>query len=157
RHAPMTGEDANRRGFNQLEAMATNSEVIVSAHLNLTAIPERVTVRARGLTGADFAAFSTFGDEGLVERLISTAMSDETARMRGAPPVRRGLLGDLVRHERPSRLDDMRTHEMFTGWPERHPDMRAFLGVPLRAGNETIGALYMPRSAGREPFTWDDE
>ncbi len=73
------------------------------------------------------------------------------------PPVGRGLLGDLARRRAPLRIDDVQAAAGFTGWPDGHPDMCAFLGVPIRVPGATIGSLYMTRLRGRPPFTRAEE
>jgi signal transduction histidine kinase len=54
-------------------------------------------------------------------------------------------------------LKNLQKSPGFTGWPEGHPDMRAFLGAPIRVGGKTIGSLYMTRIHGGESFTEADE
>ena len=139
-----------------LAEMAATSELLVGSD-DLSEILQRVAQRAREVTRADFAAISTFDENGVLTRFIYTGISEEQARRLGDPPRGRGLLGDLVNHARPIRLADLQESPAFTGWPKGHPDMRAFLGVPIRAGGRTIGSLYMTRANGNEPFTDGEE
>ena len=136
----------------RLAEMAVTSELLAGTS-DLNEILQRVAVRAREVTGAEFAAISIFDDKGVLERFIYTGIDEVTARRLGYPPVGRGLLGELARHDRPLRLSDLQSHGTFTGWPEGHPEMSAFLGVPVRAGGRTIGSLYMTRAHGAEPFS----
>jgi signal transduction histidine kinase len=124
---------------------------------DLAEILQRLAHRARDVTGADFAAISTFDERGTLTRFIYTGMSEDQARRLGEPPTGRGLLGELATRDRPLRLANIREHPKFTGWPESHPDMAVFLGVPVRAGGRAIGSLYMTRELGREPFSDVDE
>ena len=137
------------------EMSATSERLAATGGLNevLTFLAER----SKEVTGADYAAISTFDDEHRMERFIFTGIDDRMAQRLGHPPVGRGLLGDLVRSESPVRIDDLADHPSFTGWPEGHPDMAIFLGVPIRAGGRTIGSLYMTRERGKKPFSEDDE
>jgi signal transduction histidine kinase len=139
----------------RLAEMTVTAEVL-SGTSDLNEILQRVGARARELTRADFAAISTFDDKGKLERFVYTGIDEGTARRLGHPPIGRGLLGELASRDRPLRLEDLREHESFTGWPEGHPDMTGFLGVPIRAAGRTIGSLYMTRVHG-EPFTELDE
>ena len=140
----------------RLGEMAVTSDLLAGTD-DLSEVLRRLAARARELTGADFAAISTFDDEGKLNRFVYIGFDEELARRLGAPPKGRGLLGELVRHERPLRLDDLHSHPTFTGWPEGHPDMGPFLGVPIRTGGATIGSLYMTRERAGEPFSETDE
>jgi signal transduction histidine kinase len=113
--------------------------------------------RAREIGNARYAALSTFDEHGRVERFIYEGFDERLAAMLGSPPTGRGLLGRLAEHREPLRLDDVRTHSSFTGWPHGHPEMAAFLGVPLRAAGATIGSLYLARDEGEPGFSRLDE
>lgn len=142
--------------FSDLAEMAITSEILASSG-DLADILQRLAMRAKEVTQADFAAISTFDDGGVLNRFIYTGISEEDARKMGDPPEGRGLLGELARRERPVRLADLQASPSFSGWPEGHPDMCAFLGEPIRAGGRTIGSLYMTRLKGGEPFNEADE
>ncbi|QFG02577.1 GAF domain-containing sensor histidine kinase [Tepidiforma bonchosmolovskayae] len=149
---PATGPGS----FERLSEMAVTSELLASSE-DLSEILHRLADRAREVTGAEYAAISTFDEEGVLTRFIYSGISDEQARRLGDPPRGRGLLGHLATCDRPIRLDDLRASPHFTGWPPGHPDMTRFLGVPIRAGGRAIGSLYMARGADRPPFTAEDE
>ena len=151
--------DATAVRAHRLETLSsmtvTNSALTDAAGLN--DMLGRLAERAKVLVQADYAALSIFADGGRLERFIYTGMPAEVAQRLGSPPVGRGLLGALPGNDRPLRLRDLTQHERFTGWPEGHPDMRAFLGVPIVAAGETIGSFYMTRIAGAPPFDDLDE
>lgn len=142
--------------LSSLGEMAITSEILAGSE-DLKEILQRLAQRAREVTSADFAAISTFDDQGILTRFIYTGMSEAQARRLGDPPKGRGLLGELANCERPLRLPHLKSHPASVGWPAEHPDMDAFLGVPIRAGGRTIGSLYMTRSRGGESFTEADE
>lgn len=139
-----------------LREMATTSDQLVGA-ADLNEILFRLAERTRELTGAEFAAISTFDEAGTMERFVYTGIEEAQARRLGDPPKGFGLLGELARWDRPLRLDDLTKHPMSSGWPQGHPDMAAFIGVPVRLSGRTIGSLYMTRSRGASPFTEADE
>ncbi len=140
----------------RLAEMATTSELLMNAS-DLGEVLQSLALRAQTVTGADYAAISTFDDDGLLTRFIYTGVSEEQARRLGSPPSGRGLLGELARHSKPIRIERLREHPASSGWPAAHPEMDAFLGVPIRAAGRTIGSLYMTRSPGRPPFDEADE
>ena len=158
-HERVTTTEASRSESEiarRLAEMATTSELLVSAS-DLGEILQGLAVRAQAVTNADYAAISTFDDDGALTRFIYTGMSEEQARKLGRPPSGKGLLGELARHAAPIRADRLREHPASSGWPAAHPDMDAFLGVPIRAAGRTIGSLYMTRAPGRPPFNDQDE
>ncbi|NED07191.1 GAF domain-containing protein, partial [Streptomyces sp. SID6648] len=60
------------------------------------------------------------------------------------------------------RLGDVRKDPRFGGWPSAHPELVDFLGLPIRDGDEVLGALFLAnkncaKPAGGCGFTQDDE
>jgi signal transduction histidine kinase len=56
------------------------------------------------------------------------------------------------------RTTDIHQDPRFRGWwPRGHPDMRSFLGVPIRAGEEVIGAFYLTEKRGTGAFDQADQ
>jgi signal transduction histidine kinase len=116
-----------------------------------------IVSRAREITNARYGALSVFGEQGTLEQFIFEGIDERLAQSLGSLPTGRGLLGVLAGATEPLRLDDLRRHAAFTGWPEGHPPMAAFMGVPLRAAGMTIGSLYLTRKEGEPTFTETDE
>lgn len=139
-----------------IEQMVATSEVL-AANADLGHVLHALAVRARTVIAADYAAISIFSAQGGLERFVYDGFSEELARKMGDPPTGRGLLGELSRHEFPIRLAELREHVSFTGWPEGHPEMQRFLGIPLRVARTTIGSLYITRLEGAPEFTEEDE
>jgi signal transduction histidine kinase len=140
----------------RLEEMVETAELLGESG-DLGDVLHRLAARAREVTGAEFAAIGIFDDNRDLERFIYVGIDEALARRLGHPPRGLGLLGTLGRYDRPLRLDDLTQHPDSSGWPEAHPEMCAFLGVPIRVGGRVIGSLYMTRTRGAEPFTASDE
>src|SRR5690606_11431310 len=73
-----------------------------------------------------------------------------------------GILAAMLQEARVERLADVRKDPRFEGWPAAHPDLSDFLGLPVRDGEEVIGALFLankncPRQSGTCGFTAEDE
>jgi len=67
------------------------------------------------------------------------------------------LLGLLIKEQQTLRLSDILDHPESYGFPEGHPEMRGFLGVPIRVRDEVFGNLYLcDKREGRE-FDEQDE
>ena len=59
--------------------------------------------------------------------------------------------------ERPIRLADLTSDSRACGFPEHHPVMRSFLGVPIRVGDRRYGNLYLTEKRGGREFDAQDE
>jgi signal transduction histidine kinase len=81
---------------------------------------------------------------------------DERARI-GHLPTGRGLLGHLIAHEVPLRVDDLRTHPASSGFPPGHPPMTSFLGLPVTVRGRVFGNLYLTDKTTGTAFTAEDE
>lgn len=139
-----------------LSEMSATSDHLAGAS-DINDVLQRLAKRAREITVADFAAASLFDEDGLVARFLFEGVHEGLAHQMGALPSGRGLLGKLPVLERPLRLDDLTGHPAFSGWPEGHPPMGPFIGMPIRSGDKTMGSLYVTRQPGGEPFTELDE
>ena len=79
------------------------------------------------------------------------------ALVAGDLPSGHGILGLLTSEPVPIRLASLSAHPAAAGFPAGHPPTGAFVGVPVRIGEEIFGNLYLAeRTAGGE-FTADDE
>lgn len=111
---------------------------------------------ARDLVDATFAALGIIEDGRLV-RFLHVGMDDATVAGIGHLPEGKGVLGRLVEFPEPLRLANIASHVSSVGFPEHHPPMRSFLGVPIRLGSRVFGNLYLTDKRGADEFTADDQ
>ena len=135
--------------------------VAIGSGLDLESTLRRVVEAAVGLVDATYGALGVIGDDDsgklrLAEFIPVGLSQDEIARIHHWPEGR-GLLGLLIDDPRPLRLTDSATHPRSSGFPDGHPPMRGFLGVPVRVRNEVFGNLYLTGKRGGGEFTEDDE
>jgi signal transduction histidine kinase len=97
------------------------------------------------------------GRHGELEQFIHVGMPPETIERIGHLPEGHGLLGALTSDPRPIRLADMSTDPRSSGFPEGHPPMRSFLGVPILVRGKVYGNLYLADRTGAEAFSEEDE
>ncbi|MET9932315.1 MULTISPECIES: GAF domain-containing protein [unclassified Streptomyces] len=129
----------------------------VGTDLELHATLQHIVDSATELIGARYGALGVVDPERhRLTDLFTTGMTEEERRRVGRlPDGTAGLTGALVRDPRPLRLDDLTADPRSSGVPEGHPEMRAFLGVPIRVHTEVFGNLYLTeKRAGR--FTEED-
>ena len=56
------------------------------------------------------------------------------------------------------RVDDLMTFDTFEGFPEHHPPMHRFLGVPVVTNDgQVFGNLYLADTTDGEPFAEEDQ
>src|SRR5690606_19540189 len=125
--------------------------------LSLDQVLSRVVEAARTLAGAEYAALGVIGnDRAGLQRFVHTGMDPETVSRIAHLPEGKGLLGALITDPRPIRLRHMSDDERSAGFPEGHPAMDSFLGVPVFVRGEVYGNLYLANSDKGE-FTAEDE
>ncbi|MGW6395810.1 GAF domain-containing protein [Streptomyces sp. NPDC055103] len=117
----------------------------VGTDLELRATLQHLVDSAAELTGARYGALGVVDPERLrLTELFTSGMTDEERRRVGRlPDGHTGLLGVLVQDPRPLRLDDLTADPRSSGVPEGHPEMRSFLGVPIRVHTQVFGNLYL--------------
>lgn len=112
---------------------------------------------ARDLTDARYAAVAVPDSSDGMSLFLTSGIDAQTWDAIGYLPRHHGLLGVLLRDPSPLRLDDIRADARFTGWPQAHPDMRSFLGVPILAGGEILAELYLTDKVDAPSFTEGDQ
>jgi len=106
---------------------------------------------------ARYGALGVLSSDGRrLDRFVLEGMDEDDRRRIGTPPAGQGLLGLLVAEPVALRLADLADHPAFQGFPEAHPVMRSFLGVPVRVGGAVFGNLYLTEKQGGGPFTEAD-
>jgi transcriptional regulator with GAF, ATPase, and Fis domain len=111
---------------------------------------------ARELVDAGYAALGVV-NRGRLVRFVHTGMDPQVVARLGHLPEGKGLLGLLVDYPQSLRLRDIGDHVASVGFPEHHPPMRSFLGVPIRVAQRVFGNLYLTDKQGADEFTADDE
>ncbi|MGN6744120.1 MAG: sensor histidine kinase [Amnibacterium sp.] len=128
----------------------------ITAQLDLDSVLRSVVEAARELTGARYAALGVLGEQGGLERFIHSGMPQEEVERIGHLPHGEGLLGAVIADPQPIRIPDIAADPRSAGFPEGHPAMREFLGVPVRIRGAVYGNLYLTERGG-VPFTEEDE
>src|SRR3954465_2855145 len=130
---------------------------IASEH-EVEPVLQRLVHSARELAGARYAALGIPDGDGAFASFITSGMSDELIAAMGPLPRTHGMLGAMLASPEPHRTDDITADPRFRGWwPRAHPMMRSFLGVPIVARGEVIGALYLTEKQDGTLFSPEDE
>ncbi|MFF1284266.1 GAF domain-containing sensor histidine kinase [Streptomyces sp. NPDC058299] len=151
-------------------AAVSSALLAMSRHLEVRDVLKTIVASARELLDAQYAALGVPDDHGGFAQFVVDGVSDEQWRAIGPLPRQHGILAAMLREAKAERLADVRKDPRFEGWPSAHPDLADFLGLPIRDGDEVIGALFLankqcapqghpprPRPEGGCGFTEEDE
>ncbi|WP_407553815.1 GAF domain-containing sensor histidine kinase [Streptomyces sp. Pv4-95] len=138
----------------------------MSRHLEVRDVLKTIVASARELLDAEYAALGVPDDHGGFAQFVVDGVSSEQWKAIGPLPRQHGILAAMLHNATPERLADVRQDPRFGGWPDAHPDMSDFLGLPVADGDEILGALFLANKRCPEPrpargsrcgFTEDDE
>ena len=138
-------------------------EAICQATLKITEVGDlpqtlqRIVDSARELLDADYAVLATFEFDSLPENFIFSGIDPQVAELIPHIPQGMGLLGVLTDERKIVRLPRLSEHPNFSGFPEHHPEMTSFLGLPVEQGDTVYGRIYLANKTEDHPFTSTDE
>jgi signal transduction histidine kinase len=131
----------------------SDAVLAVASQLSVDEVLQRLVDSARELANARYAALGIPDGAGGFRRFLVAGMSDELIAAMGPLPRTHGMLGAMLETSGAYRTRDIHDDPRFRGWwPRQHPDMRSFLGVPIRARDEVIGAFYLTEKEGADAF-----
>lgn len=118
---------------------------------------DRLLQTAREITGARYAALGILNESRTgLDQFLAVGIDEEMRGGIGDPPQGRGVLGALIEEPRPLRLSDVGQHPRSHGFPQGHPPMQSFLGVPVLIRGRAWGNLYLADKPQAD-FTQADE
>src|ERR1700679_3052414 len=125
----------------------------VASELSVDEVLQRLVDCSRELVGARYAALGIPDGAGGFRRFLVAGMTDELIAAMGPLPRTHGMLGAMLPADGAYVTTDIHQDPRFRGWwPAQHPDMRSFLGVPIVARDEVIGAFYLTEKEGGDSF-----
>lgn len=133
----------------------TEAAASVVGTAQLESLLGRLVETACSTTGARYGALGVIGDHGTLIEFVHRGIDAETVEMIGHLPEGRGVLGTLIRDRTVIRLERIADHPDSVGFPEHHPRMETFLGVPVGTSDDAFGNLYLTEKDGG--FTEMDE
>ncbi|MEU6933935.1 GAF domain-containing sensor histidine kinase [Streptomyces sp. NPDC046385] len=143
-------------------AAVSSALLAMNRQMEVRDVLKTIVASARELLDAEYAALGVPDDHGGFAQFVVDGVSEEQWRAIGPLPRQHGILAAMLHKAEPERLADVRQDPRFEGWPEAHPDMSDFLGLPVRDGDEILAALFLankrcPKPAGGCGFTAEDE
>ncbi|WP_405623277.1 PP2C family protein-serine/threonine phosphatase [Streptomyces sp. NBC_00076] len=134
--------------------------VAISREVELSAVLHRIVTTAMDLVGARYGALGVLNESGeYLEQFIASGLSEQERADLAETGLPRGLgvLGHLIRHPEPLRIDGISAHPSSVGFPPRHPHLHTLLGVAISVRGEIYGDLYLSERHDGQPFDVNDE
>ncbi len=125
--------------------------------ISLESLLERIASEACRQTNAKYAAVGVLGENGDLSHFVPVGMSKGEISKMAHPPQGVGLLGDLMNSKKIVRVSNVAVDPRSAGFPEHHPIMTSFLGVPILLGEQQLGQIYITNKADDQDFTEADE
>jgi PAS domain S-box-containing protein len=154
----------NVRDRTRSRALARSMEAVRRAALNIEtekdvySVLQSLVDEARILTHARYGALGIVAKEGgAFLPWVFSGMKEETVKAIGRFPRPVGLLGAVPAEGKSIRLKDLHQDPRFKGFPEHHPPMKSFLGVPVSHHGTPVGNLYLTDKQGSAEFTLEDQ
>jgi signal transduction histidine kinase len=144
--------------FQERVLMALNRAALaVSSDLSLENTLQQVVDSARAVANARYAALGSFDEQDHLITFVTSGMPTDKETRIAHPPVGRGLLRAILDERRILRVPVISDDPRSVGFPSGHPEMTSFLGVPIVAGKDLFGNLYLTEKIGASEFTRADE
>ena len=129
----------------------------ISGILDPEQVLQLIVDRVRELVAAQYAALGIVDETAQIVEFITSGITPEHHQAIGELPRGHGLLGLIIRENRPYRIPDIAAHPESYGFPPNHPPMRSFLGVPVAVKDQVVGRLYLTNKQGAAEFSPDDQ
>lgn len=141
----------------RLAHLVTSGSALVT-EVHLEKVLDQVALLSRRLLHAKYAAVGLLAaDRKSLESFVTVGISAAEQEQMGSLPKGHGILGVLIRDQKPLRLPDLAKHPESAGFPPGHPPMKSFLGVPIIGHRGVLGELYLTDKTSAPEFTEEDE
>jgi signal transduction histidine kinase len=124
---------------------------------DLEAVLVRIAEVSKEVAGTKYAALGIPDGKGGLTYFKTAGLTEEEYAKIPHLPRGHGLLGAIMKERHPIRLPHMAEDPRSSGFPENHPHMDSFLGVPVIVGQHLFGMLYLCDKVNGEPFNDDDQ
>ncbi|MBF4571960.1 GAF domain-containing protein [Herbiconiux sp. VKM Ac-1786] len=140
----------------RLRALLRATQAVVE-DIDLSMVLRRIVEAAVELVDAEYGALGVISADGHgLEAFIHVGMDDGAVGRIGHLPEGHGLLGAVIVTPQPIRLEHISADPRSSGFPDGHPKMDGFLGVPIRVRGVVYGNLYLTNPR-RGSFSDEDE
>jgi signal transduction histidine kinase len=131
--------------------------LMIEADIELPVLLRHLVEEACSLVNARYGALGVLNSARTgLEQFLTVGLSEVDEARIGLRPTGRGVLGLVITDPEPLRLSDLGSHPDSFGFPEGHPPMTSFLGVPVRSRGQVYGNLYLTNKQDADSFSDED-
>jgi signal transduction histidine kinase/DNA-binding response OmpR family regulator len=132
--------------------------MLLNQALTLDGLLTRIVEVAAHLLEARYVALGVLADDGVtLKSFVTTGLTEAQKAAIGPLPTGKGILGAMLSEGRPLRLANLHADARSTGFPDNHPPMDSFLGVPILWRGQVFGRLYCTEKLTASEFSLEDE
>lgn len=156
---PRSGRVVEARRVEERFRRLLSAGVTIYSQHTLPDVLQQVVDTARDVVGARYAALGVLDPAGgtRLAEFVTSGLGLAARTRIGELPRGHGLLGLVIREQRPIRSADLTRDPRRHGFPPHHPPMKSFLGVPITTGKTVFGNLYLTEKIGASEFDAEDE
>lgn len=125
--------------------------------VSLESVLKRIAQEACSQTDAAYAAVGVVGEDGKLSQFVPVGMSEEEIQRMPHFPRGDGLIGVLMHGDQPVRVDHIEKDSRSAGFPDGHPVMTSFLGVPILQSERHLGQIYITNKRSASGFDNEDQ
>ncbi|MBU0664630.1 MAG: GAF domain-containing protein [Proteobacteria bacterium] len=143
----------------KFEGLCRSSRTIMS-ELSLEKLLQTIVDEARDFLNSQYAAIALVDVDGNLETFIPSGLivsQYEVMEKRFGLPKGQGIIKHLMQEGKPLRIKNIADHPAAVGFPQGHPPMSSFLGVPIIIEEKVIGRLYFTNKYSSQEFSELDQ
>jgi signal transduction histidine kinase len=131
--------------------------LMIEADVELPLLLRHLVEEACSLVNARYGALGVLNEARTgLDQFLTVGLSEDEEKRIGLRPTGRGVLGLLITDPEPLRLPDLALHPHSYGFPDHHPPMKSFLGLPVRSRGAVYGNLYLTEKRDADDFSEED-
>ncbi|NWF70576.1 MAG: GAF domain-containing sensor histidine kinase [Chloroflexi bacterium] len=156
----MTTSQSNQKDVTNILSSLKNIVEAVTHAASAGTIEEvlqQIANVAKQVVHVRYAALGVPDGRGSLRYFKTVGVTDEEIKRIGHHPQGLGLLGAIMHERETLRLKHLSDDPRSVGFPPNHPPMSTLLGVPIMAGNQLFGMLYLCDRTDGKPFSEEDQ
>jgi len=154
----ITKEQQMQQVAADLDTLASSlikATLMVSEHLDLDVTLKETLQEAKLLSKARYAAVAIIIQDRVVDFIYEGVTLEEAGKIQRCSP-QEGLIASVIQDKETTIIPDIASDTRAIGFPEGHPDMKAYIGTPIIYDKELLGVIYLTNGPTDAVFSEND-